>query len=128
MSTPCSASRTTRPRWSWMIAQASRFRSISSGVSRDSPSSRCQGPGVAPEAVIEQQDEMVVVGAEHAVVKGLPVVGVGTRLQQQPGEGDGVGVPGLAAFAVAEHAGEHGERGGQGMPEPAVVGVGTGGK
>jgi hypothetical protein len=79
--------------------------------------------GVAAEAVLEEQDEMVVVAAEHAVVEGLPVVGVGASLQEQPGEGIGVGMPGLAVFAVAEHAGQHRERSGQGVPEAAVVGV-----
>jgi hypothetical protein len=82
--------------------------------------------GVTPETVLEEQYEVVVVGTEHAVVKGLPVVGVRTRLQEQPGESDGVGVPGLALFAVAEHTCEHRKGGGQGVPKPAVVGVGTG--
>ena len=36
------------------------------------------------------------------------------------------GCHGLAVLAVAEHAGEHGERGGEGVPEAAVVGVGAG--
>jgi hypothetical protein len=79
--------------------------------------------GVAAEAVLEQQHEVVVVAAEHAVVEGLPVVGVGASLQQQPGKGAGVRMPGLAVFSIAEYAGEHGKGSGQGMPETAIVGV-----
>ena len=95
ISTPCRASRVTRSRWSWMIAHTSKLRSISVGGSRDSPSNRCQGPRVSrPRPYSEEQHEVVVLGAEHAVVEGLAVVGVGTRLQQQPGEGYGVGVQG----------------------------------
>ena len=48
------------------------------------------------------------------------------RTPAAAGRGDGVRMPGLAVLAVAEHAGEHGERGGQGVPEPAVVGVRAG--
>ena len=82
--------------------------------------------GVAAEAEFEEQDEVVVVAAEHAVVEGLSVVGVGASLQEEPGEGTGVGMPGLAVLAGAEHAGEHGEGSGQGVPEAAVVGVRAG--
>ena len=35
-------------------------------------------------------------------------------------------MPGLAVLAVAEHAGEHREWGGQGVPEPAVVRIRAG--
>ena len=45
-------------------------------------------PAVAStQPVLEQQPEMVVAGLEHPVVQGLPVVGVGAGLEQQPGEG-----------------------------------------
>jgi hypothetical protein len=79
--------------------------------------------GVAAEAVLERQHEVVVVAAEHAVVEGLPVVGVGASLQQQPGEGAGLRMPGLAVFSIAEYAGEHGEGSGQGVSETAIIGI-----
>ena len=84
-------------------------------------------PAVAgAQAVLEQQLEEVVVGAEHAVVQRLPVVGVGAGLEQQAGDGDGVLVRRLIAFAAAQGTGERGERCRQAAEEPAVVRVGAG--
>ena len=59
--------------------------------------------GVAAESVFEEQHEVVVVAAEHAVVQGLAIVRIRSGLEQEPGEGDGVGMRRLVALAVAEH-------------------------
>jgi hypothetical protein len=65
------------------------------------------------ESVLEQQLQVPVIRLEHPVVKGLGIVGVGTRVEQQPAQRLPVGMTGLAPLAelaVAEHAGEQGER------------------
>ena len=71
---------------------------------------------------------MIVAGLEHPVVERLAVVRVGAGLQQQAGESERVRVPGLAdraQFPFAERPGQHGERGGQAVPEVAGVRIGA---
>ena len=85
----------------------------------------------APEAVLEQQDQMGVVRVEHAVVEALAVVGIRPGVEQQAGQRRRVGVVGLgrqAALAAAERSGEGRERRCQPVPEVAGVRVGAGGE
>ena len=63
---------------------------------------------------------MAVVPPEHPVVERLPVVGVGTAVEQEPGQRLPLRVPRLTAralLALPEAAGQGGERRGQALPE-----------
>ena len=89
--------RSSRP---WVTAQRSWPRSIAAGESGSVAEARRHGPpSPVPEAVLEQQLEVAVVGREHAVVERLAVVGVGAGVEQQPGERERVRVAGLARRA-----------------------------
>jgi hypothetical protein len=52
--------------------------------------------------VLEEQYEMVVVGTEHTVVEGLPVIGVGARVEQQLSGGETVGGPIVAISQASQ--------------------------
>jgi hypothetical protein len=96
------------------------------GIAQSGPPRTAAAP---PESELEQQLEVLGAGDEHPVVEPLAVVRVGPRLQQQPGQRVPVRVPGLVAralFALAEHAGQDGERRRQPAPQVAGVRVGTG--
>lgn len=74
------------------------------------------GPGPEPgrpragvavaEAELEEQLQVRVVRPERPVVDGLGVVRVGAGLEEQPGEGQPIGVSGLVVLAAAQHAGQ----------------------
>ena len=80
----------------------------------------------ATEPVLEEQDQVVVVGAEHAVVQGLAVVRLGAAVEQQAGQRDRLRVARLGhgtALALAEHAREQREQGRFAVPQIALVRV-----
>ena len=79
------------------------------------------------QPVLKEQPEMVVVGLEHPVVQGLPVVGIGPGLEQQPGQAQRLRVRRLvgAVLTAAERPGQRGERGRQSFPEEARIRVGA---
>jgi len=81
------------------------------------PAPRPAVTGAEPE--LKQQLQVIVARLEHPVIERLAVVGVGARLQQQAGQRDRVRMPPLsdrAELALAEDAGEHGERCRQAVP------------
>ena len=83
------------------------------------------------EAELQQQLQVLAARLELAVVEGLAVIGVGAGHQQQAGQGQPVRVPGLplrAALALAERAGQHGERRAQAVPQVAGVRIGARGQ
>ena len=81
------------------------------------------------QPVLEEQLQVAVVPSEHPVVERLPVVRVRAALEEEPGQRLPLGVPRLAAralLALAEAAGQRGERRGQALPQVAGGRVGAG--
>jgi hypothetical protein len=100
------------------------LRGVQGGTETGSPGAAV----AAAEAGLEEQLQVIVARLEHPVVQRLAVVGVGAGLEQQAGQGQGVRVARLAPraqLALAEHAGQDGERGGQAVPQVAGVRVGA---
>ena len=127
-STPLPASRSTRSAKPWSIAHCQLpGQHLGRRLGGLAQSALPRTAVAAPEAELEQQLQVTVVGSKHPVVQRLSVVRVGTAGQQQAGQRQRMRVPRLptrALLALAEHAGQHGERGGQ--PEPQVAGVRVG--
>ena len=87
--------------------------------------------GVLAQPELEEQLQVVVTRLEHPVVQRLGVVGIRARGEQQPGQRLRARMPRLphrAQLALAEHPGQHGERGGQALPQITGVGVSPGGQ
>jgi hypothetical protein len=77
------------------------------------------------QPVVQQEDQMAVIGAELAVVQHLAVIGIGAGVEEERGQREGVRVLGLVTFAAAERPGQGRERRDKPMPEVAGVRIGA---
>ena len=85
-------------------------------------------PVPGTQAVLEEQLEVAVVPPEHPVVERLPVVRVRAAVEEEPGQRLPLRMPRLAPrtlLALAEAAGQRGERRGQPLPQVPRGRVGT---